>query len=250
MDIEIYRHYSNALEARRDPGWRFDEMKSCGAKFKSIFCAGKYDKQHRKFRDYEKESKEIMSLLALGSQGTVMDMGCGTGAFAIHAAGYFKKVFAVDISQAMLRCARKKAKTAGLKNVEFCHGGFLTYQHCAESVDAIVSVAALHHLPDFWKLIALKRLAVMLKPGGKVYLFDVVFSFDVTNYGHYLDEWVKSTGEKVGSEFVAEVETHVRDEYSTFDWVMEGLIEKAGFQIEKADYREGFFATYLCTKRV
>jgi hypothetical protein len=30
---------------------------------------------------------------------------------------------------------------------------------------------------------------------------------------------------------------------------MEGLLEKAGFAIENANYQDGFLATYLCTKK-
>ena len=65
MDIEFYRNYFNTLEKRYKPEWRYDEMKSCGAKFNSLLCARKYDKQHRKFRDYQKESQEIIAQLAL-----------------------------------------------------------------------------------------------------------------------------------------------------------------------------------------
>lgn len=250
MDIEIYRYYSNALEAKRNPGWRFDEMKSCGAKFNSIFYAGRYDKQHSKFRDYEKESQEIMSLLALEPHSTVMDMGCGTGAFTINAAKFYKKVYAVDISQAMLRCARKKAKKAGLNNIEFCHGGFLTYRHCVEPVDAIISVLVLHHLPDFWKLVALRRLGQMLKTGSKLYLFDVVFSFDVTNYESSFKGFIESMVSHTGDTMKSAMESHFSREYSTFGWIMEDMLEKAGFEINRADYREDFFAAYLCTKKV
>ena len=28
---------------------------------------------------------------------------------------------------------------------------------------------------------------------------------------------------------------HVRKEYSTMDWIMQGMIERAGFEIEKAE---------------
>ena len=249
MDIEIYRHYSNALEAGRNSGWRIDEMKSCGAKFNSKFCAGKYDKQHGKFRDYEKESEEIMSLLALGPHNTVMDMGCGTGAFVIHAAPYFKKVYAVDISQAMLKCARKKARKAGLQNVEFCQGGFLTYRHCSEPVDAIVSTNALHHLPDFWKLVALRKLGYMLRTGGKLYLFDVVYSFDVVDYESCFKGFIESMVNLAGPEMKNPLDSHLSREYSTFGWIIEDMLEKAGFEIDKIDYKNGFFGAYLCTKK-
>ena len=45
-----------------------------------------------------------------GSCATVIDMGCGTGAFAIHAAPYYRRIHAVDVSQAMLCRARRKAR--------------------------------------------------------------------------------------------------------------------------------------------
>jgi hypothetical protein len=41
---------------------------------------------------------------------------------------------------------------------------------------------------------------------------------------------------------------HIKEEFSTFDWVIEGLIEKAGFRIEEAFHENGFIATYPCIK--
>jgi putative AdoMet-dependent methyltransferase len=47
----------------------------------------------------------------------------------------------------------------------------------------------------------------------------------------------------------SESETHVREEYSTCNWIMEGLLDKAGFRVETVDYRDEFLAAYLCTKK-
>jgi SAM-dependent methyltransferase len=149
----------------------------------------------------------------------------------------------------MLRCARRKAKKEKLNNIEFHRGGFLTYEHKAEPVDAIVSTAVLHHLPDFWKLTGLRHIAQMLKTGGRLYLFDVVFSFNVDDYESRLGKWIKSTAERIGPSFAGEVEIHIREEYSTYDWIMEGLLEQAGFVIETADYKRDMTAAYLCTKK-
>lgn len=249
MDIEFYRGYFNSLEAGRDLGWRYNEWTPCGVNYNSVLCAMSYDIHHRRFRDYRKESEEIMALLDLGADQSVMDMGCGTGAFALHAAERCRKVYAVDVSKAMLRCARRKAKKVKLNNIEFHHGGFLTYDHRADPVDAIVTTAVLHHLPDVWKFAGLKRLAQICRAGGKLYLFDVVFSFDMNEYESRLDQWVKTTGEKVGPAFTGEVKTHIRQEYSTFDWIMEDLLERAGFEIETAHYTNEFMAAYVCTRK-
>ena len=54
---------------------------------------------------------------------------------------------------------------------------------------------------------------------------------------------------RLGEEMRKELETHIRQEYSTFDWVMEGMLKNAGFKIDTANYMEGFFANYLCTKK-
>ncbi|WP_252720640.1 class I SAM-dependent methyltransferase, partial [Acinetobacter baumannii] len=54
--------------------------------------------------------------------------------------------------------------------------GFLSFTYEANAFDLIISEFALHHLPDFWKAVALARLFNALKPGGKLFLRDIVFS--------------------------------------------------------------------------
>ena len=44
----------------------------------------------------------------------------------------------------------------------------------------------------------------------------------------------------------AELEEHVRDEHSTFTWLLEQMIDRAGFSVKEANYSEdGIFARYL-----
>lgn len=231
------------------PKWQYDEMKHCGVDYSNQAQVGVYDKRHQRFRDYEREAQAIIDRLELGADDMVIDIGCGTGAFTLCAAKFCKKIYAVDVSKAMLDYTRQKAQKAGLNNIEFCHGGFLTYEHHAKLVDVIVSMGALHHIPDFWKLIGLRRIASMLKNKGKFLLGDVIFSFNVADYKSFFNTWVESGVKDVGPEFGVEVETTARDEYCTLDWIMEGLLERAGFKIEKNDYRDGFLASYLCIKK-
>jgi len=42
---------------------------------------------------------------------------------------------------------------------------------------------------------------------------------------------------------------HVREEFSTYDWIMEGIIKRSGFQIDSPEYGKGFQTTYVCTKQ-
>jgi putative AdoMet-dependent methyltransferase len=249
MDVEFYRHHFNTLEAARHPGWRYNEMKPCGVNYDSFLLAGLYDAHHEAFRDYEREAEQIIATLDLAPTAAVIDMGCGTGAFALHAARHYREIYAVDVSKAMLRRARKKARRAGLANIRFHHGGYLTYEHSGPPADAAVSVMALHHLPDFWKLVGLHRLASMLKPGGRLYLFDVVFSFAVAHYEARIKRFVRIGSTEMGPSGELETQTHCRQEYSTCDWIMEGLLERAGFEIEQTQRKDEFLATYLCAKR-
>ena len=78
----------------------------------------------------------------------------------------------------MLERLAEKLDGAAARNVEVVHAGFLTYEHAGPPADLVYSRYALHHLPDFWKAIALSRLAGMLRSGGVLRLWDVVYSFE------------------------------------------------------------------------
>lgn len=230
---------------KQQPKWQWDELGPIGALHESVEVAGQYDDYHKGFRDIDAENDYAMDLLQPQSHQTVIDMGAGTGFFVLAAAKHYNRVYAVDVSAAMLDRAHTKATDAGLDNIEFHQGGFLTYQHEAEPVDAIYSAAALHHLPDFWKFAALRRMAEMLKPGGKLCLRDTVFSNVPSDYAAYLDEITTSESGAPGDARTR----HIREEFTTTDWIIEGLLTRAGFAIEKADYNGPFWANYLCTKR-
>ncbi len=172
------------LTMKRDekrPKWWYEETDPAGVDYSSAKLVQRYDDRHQKLRDYEKNSEIIINRLGLDTDSTVIDLGAGTGAFALHAAKHCQKVYAVDVSATMLDYCRTKGETAGLWNIVYCHGGFLTYEHDAAPVDAIVSIFVLHHLPDFWKLVGLKRAAEMLKPDGRLFLCDIVFPSETAN---------------------------------------------------------------------
>ncbi len=230
----------------QSPSWQFDEMKQVGKDYADIAEVEAYDARHGKFRNIEKENEDIIQTLSIQKHHAVIEFGTGTGAFAIQAAASARQVYAVDVSLAMLDYASLKAEKQGLTNMQFCHGGFLTYQHTADPVDHIVTSLALHHLPDFWKAIALKRLNAMLKPEGRLFLYDVVYSGE--NDEANLNAWVENQKNAGGLEAVEDVETHIREEYSTFTWIMASLLEKAGFRIDSTKYDRGVLAEYVCTK--
>ena len=78
----------------------------------------------------------------------------------------------------------------GLSSIQVEHAGFLTFEAPPDSVDVVVSRLALHHLPDFWKQVALTRIRAVLRSRGRLYLRDVVFSFKAYEYEAAVEGWV------------------------------------------------------------
>lgn len=229
--------------------WIYDEFKHCGVDYSKAEHADMYDEHHRTFRNYEKEFQEMMDFLELQDtkSKTVIDLGCGTGAASILAAGRFKTVYAVDVSEVMIGKAKRK-RDRNVHNLVFVNAGFLSHEYKGGPADLVITKAALHHLPDFWKQIALLRINRMLKTGGLLYIHDVVFQFDPQDYAGKINSWISGFEKLAGKKFSSEVETHIRDEYSTFGWIMDGMLKKAGFAVEKCRANDDFMTEYACRK--
>jgi SAM-dependent methyltransferase len=174
-------------------------------------------------------------------------MGAGTGQFTSAAAPACARVIAVDVSPVMVRHLRAKLTAAQVTNVDVVQAGFLTYQHDSHPADFVYSRYALHHLPDFWKTIALTRLHQILRPGGILRLSDVVYSFDPATAPDRIEAWCATANTSTEDNWSrAELEEPVRDEHSTFTWLLEPMIQRSGFTIEQATYSpDGIFATYI-----
>jgi cyclopropane fatty-acyl-phospholipid synthase-like methyltransferase len=230
------------------PTWQYDEMKYSGVDFNDPAVASEYDERFKELENFEETAKQILETVGLSRGSTVIDIGCGTGLFVLYAAKWCKNVHAVDVSEQMLDICKTKAKQQGLNNIDYHHAGFLTYEHSDEPVDAVISTKALHHLPDFWKSAAILRIYKMLKPQGRFYLEDLVYSFEPGNYVDAISLWIEQIVNIQGPEFRPRMETAIRQEYKTFNWIIEGLLEKAGFKIENIDYKDNYRAGYLCAK--
>ena len=223
--------------------WQYDEFQQVGKDYGQVSEVEVYDESHSKFRDIEKECLAIMDDVQLTSDDILIDFGCGTGVMARLAAERCKTVVAVDVSEAMLDYAKSKTSAP---NVTFTHAGYLTYEHEGEVPTVINSSLSFHHLPDFWKGIALKRIYDLLAPGGRFFMVDVILTPDqpIEKISTFIEKQTQ-----LGGDFLKEdAEEHFRDEYSTYDWVIEGLLERADFQIETKNAYDGIIATYLCRK--
>lgn len=188
--------------------------------------------------------------LGLDESRTLVDLGAGTGTFALAAAPLCRRVVAVDVSPAMLAALVGRAQRQGIDNVECVRAGFLTYEHRGDPADLVYSRNALHHLPDFWKGLALERVAAILRPGGVLRLRDLVFSFDPADAGLIIESWLAGAAERPEEGWTRpELEAHVRGEYSTFSWLLEPMLARAGFEIRDASHGASrTYSAYTCIK--
>ncbi|HOT07142.1 MAG: hypothetical protein A4E45_00278 [Methanosaeta sp. PtaB.Bin039] len=226
------------------PDWLYDEFCQIGTDYEDEDEVCGYDSKMRRIRDVDREVEEVLACLPLGPDERLLEIGTGTGQLAIAASRRCRRVYAADVSLAMLRFARDRAQKAGADNVEFCLGGFLTYCHKGPLVDAAVTQLALHHLPDFWKQVALLRLAEMIRPGGLLFLKDVIYTFDPVNYATFFPEYLETIRRKGGDQ--RSVTTHISKEHSTMGWIVEGMLVRAGFSVTQSHVHSGFMSSYLC----
>ena len=107
-------------------------------------------------------AEEVALLAVAGHPGrriARVELGAGTGQFTLAARRVCRRVVAVDVSPVMLARLRREARRRRLNNVDVVQAGFLTYEHAGAPADFVYSRYALHHLPDFWKAVALAGCA-------------------------------------------------------------------------------------------
>ena len=230
------------------PRWFPDELAHAGDEHLDPAYVLGYD---RKAGTDPAEDVAMLRALGLNESSTLVDLGAGTGTLALATAALCRRVVAVDVSPVMLSQLKEKTERLGLGNLECVQAGFLTYQHRGEPADFVYSRNALHHLPDFWKAVALERIASMLSPGGALRLHDLVYSFDPRDAEPIVEAWLAGAADNPEHGWTRlEFETHLREEFSTFSWLLEPMIERSGFEIRDARHdARRVYSAYTCVKR-
>lgn len=227
--------------------WQYDETVSLVTDFFNENEVRDYDRRMACLRDINREMEGIIEDLGITEDFVVWEIGTGTGECALALSRVCAQVYATDISGTMLEYAGRKAESEKRENIRFEVGGFLSGFTPPAPVDSVVSQLAMHHIPDFWKSRALTRIAGALKPGGRFFLRDAVFPSDIEDYDSYIRDAVREMREKAGEEMSRKMIQHIKREYSTLDWILEGMMERSGLKIIKRE-RRGFIAAYVCEK--
>jgi cyclopropane-fatty-acyl-phospholipid synthase len=110
----------------------------------------------------------VCTKLALKEGDRVLDVGCGWGAFAIHAASrHGAQVVGITISPAQAELARRRVADAELSDqIEIRDMDYRDLRD--ERFDAIASIGMVEHVGDARIDLYARQLAGLLKPGGRL----------------------------------------------------------------------------------
>src|ERR1700749_158811 len=219
--------------------WYYNERRQIGL---DTAVASIYDRGD----DRDLRARAALTMLGVQRGWRVADIGCGNGVLACEDAMMGAEVDAIDISPAMLALAEIQATDRRVP-IRTQSAGLLSFAYQPNSYDLIVSEFTLHHLPDFWKAVAMSRIFAALKPGANFFLRDIVFVRTPDGTERDVEEWAdfSITNHDFNRESVV---THMPDEYSTFGWVIERMLTDAGFELTSADYHAPLHGTYLLRK--
>ncbi|HEX2161189.1 MAG TPA: cyclopropane-fatty-acyl-phospholipid synthase family protein [Thermoleophilaceae bacterium] len=116
----------------------------------------------------ETKRELVCTKLGICEGDRVLDVGCGWGAFAIHAASrHGARVVGITLSAAQAELARKRVADAGLSDrIEI---RVMDYRECSgERFDAIASIGMVEHVGENRIDLYARQLAGLLKPGGQL----------------------------------------------------------------------------------
>ncbi len=185
----------------------------------------------------------------LDATSNVVELGAGTGRFVRAAAPVCAHLTAVDVSPAMTAALETLVAREGLTNVTVVRGGFLSYEHHGPPADFVYTRHALHQIPDFWKAVALERIAGIMRPGAILRLRDLIWDFEPDQTDERMAAWLAGAVDDPAIGWTAaELAEHARIEFSTFSWLLESILEHTGFQILEREFRRSVYGSYTCRR--
>lgn len=122
----------------------------------------------RELRFRDQHADLLLRVLDVGSARTIVELGCGPGAFARALArwlGQNVQIVGIDLDPRFLHHARCRASDDRLPNVHFVEGDALSLPLRDDSVDACLSYTVIEHLPNEQFI---REQARVCRPGGRV----------------------------------------------------------------------------------
>lgn len=108
----------------------------------------------------------------------LLDLGCGSGWLSLNFANQGMSVLGVDLSQEQINEAKRIETPREDGSVDFVCADFAHWECAAYEAqfDKVFVSAFLHHLPEVELEMIFKKIAFVLKSGGKVYMYEPLSS--------------------------------------------------------------------------
>jgi len=164
-------NYYNSIESKL--GYKYLTQK---AKHFGYYLNGKANISESKARELMEDL--VAKNLSLTSSNLVLDAGCGYGVIACNLAKKHKvQIIGIDINSFEISKAQKRAKQVGVANkVKFKVMDYTKTNFPNNHFNAIYTMETLSHAANLNK--ALTELLRILKPGGKLALFEYTLAPD------------------------------------------------------------------------
>lgn len=119
------------------------------------------------------ERRHLFRVIKPHQEMRVLDLGCGTGRWALEFAPFCRYVLGVDFSEGMIERAREEAKKRNLSNVEFLVDSLETFQ-TEEKFDLIILSGVLVYFDDPDIQPILQKIANFMNPGALLFSRETV----------------------------------------------------------------------------
>jgi ubiquinone/menaquinone biosynthesis C-methylase UbiE len=143
----------------------------------------------------DRARKKLFDQASVQPQHRVLDVGCGTGTFAVAIKGWLPsaEVVGLDPDPRALARSRRKATRAGA-SIQFDQGFANALPYSDGAFDRVFSSLMFHHLPQDAKVATMREVRRVLRPGGSLHLLD--FEQEGARSHNPLARWLHS-GERL-----------------------------------------------------
>lgn len=131
--------------------------------------------------------RQIIKEAVSSDNCSCIDIGCGAGNISLQMARYGANVIGVDLCEESIRIAnlaKENAKSSIKGSLDYKIANALDIKLPDNSIDAIIMVATIHHIPDASNYI--EKVYKMLKPGGKLIILD--HNSNLTRVNGYIEK--------------------------------------------------------------
>lgn len=159
-------------------------------------------------------SQPLLDILRPTEKDRVLDVGCGSGQFAVGMAPLVAGVTGIDITPAMLEQARALQRQHAARNIEWIEADSVSLPLPDRSFDLVISRSAFHHAANPLGTLSEMRRACtssgriavldLAPPAHKAVAFDAIELLRDPSHAHALPtEELRALGAKLGLEEMA-----------------------------------------------